>query len=137
MVFNAIFDTVIGGITGTAGVGRASDGGGGSGRVPSSCGRPTGSGWNFGGTGGCSTGVGRLTTGGTPTCVIGCNGGAGAGRGRLTGGGGEATGFDIGALDFTACAITGDAGAGTGRNAATACVLVLCVLVDATWPACP
>ncbi len=122
---------VIGGAACGGSSGSASDAGGGIGRLPSSCGLRTASGWNFGGTGGCTTGVGRVTVGGSPASGIGCSSGVGAGCGRLTGAGGAATGFGVGARGFAACAITGVATAAAGFSTTAAAVFALRSLLGA------
>jgi hypothetical protein len=119
--FSAKLDTVMGGDDGADTSGSASEAGGTSGWLPSSCGLRTDSGWNFGGTGGCSAGVGSVTDGGSAASGMGCSSGAGEGCGRLAGGGGAATGFGAGACGF-ALAMTGGAAAGGGCASTTACV---------------
>src|SRR3546814_15181995 len=74
-VFSAMLDMVIGGAACVGSSGKASDGGGGIGRLPSRCGRRTASGWNVGGTGGCTTGVDKVTVGGSTASGTGCSSG--------------------------------------------------------------
>jgi hypothetical protein len=130
-VFSAMLDTVIGGAACVGSSGKASDGGGGIGRLPSGCGRRTASGWNFGGTGGCTTGVDKVTVGGSPASGIGCNSGVGAGCGRLTGGGGAAAGFGAGACALAAFASTGFAAAACGFSTTSGCTFALRSLLGA------
>lgn len=108
--------------------------------MPSSCGLRTGSGWNFGGTGGCSDGVDTVTLGGSPANGMGCSCFVGAGRGRLAGGFGAATGLAFGVAGWTAttgtCAAAAAVGAaGDGGATSGVDMLVARSLFDTGWPA--
>ena len=103
--------------------GNASELGDRIGRLPSACGARTGSGWNFGGTGGTGVGSCTASAGGSPAGDTGFGSGNGAGAGRLTGGGGVASGLGMGARVCRLCAAA--AGAGIGAGAVTASVLAL------------
>ena len=95
---------------GTTTLGKASDAGGRTGRLPSTCAGRTGSGWNGGGTGGSGVGIDTTSAGGSAGGATALGSGSGADAG------GDAAG-DVSTMDcgggagaWLAVGITGDGG---------------------------